>query len=95
MVSAYLQWTVDGHLTWSNTVTVERFLFWHFHALLNSLVSSLFSFQGSTESTCTLLVHFGSWRNTVNGHEEQLLGFDLSKQMLNVVEDANEHFFFA
>ena len=40
------------------------------------------------------MVHLGARRDTVDGHEEELLGLDLAEQMLDVVEDLDEHLIF-
>ena len=77
--------------TRGNAVAVEWGLLGHFDTLLDSLLTSLFSVESSSETASTLLVHLGARGDTIDGHEEELLGLDLAKQMLDVVEDGNEH----
>jgi hypothetical protein len=82
-------------LTWSDAVTVERLLFRELDTILDGLFTGLLSVEGCTESSGSLLVHLGTRGDTIDGHEEELLRFDLSKKMLDVVENTNEHFLLA
>ena len=69
--------------TWRNAVAVERFLGRHLYAFADSLLPSLFSIESGSETSRTLLVHLGA-----------LFGLNFAKQMLDVVEDGDEHLIF-
>jgi hypothetical protein len=77
-----------------DAVAVERFLGRHFYAFADGLLPSLFSIESGSETSRTLLVHLGARSDTIDGHEKELLGLDLAKQMLDVVEDGDEHLVF-
>lgn len=80
--------------TWSDSITIEGILLRHLLAFLDRLLSGSFDIECSPKSSGSLLVHLCSRRNAINCHEEELLGFDLSKQMLDVVENGDEHLLF-
>src|SRR5271154_1089053 len=80
--------------SWRDTIAIKGRLLWHFQSLLGSLFSCLFGIVGCTKSSRSLLIHLSSRCYPVNSHEEKFLRLDLSKQMLDVVEDCNEHFVF-
>ena len=80
--------------TWRDTVAIESILFRHGHALPDSPLLGRFGIQCSPEASRALLVHLRARRDAVDGHEEQLLWLDLAKEMLDVIEDGDEHLVF-
>lgn len=46
------------------------------------------------ESSATLLVHFGSWCDSIHSHEEHLPGLDDAKEHFEVMEDVGEDLLF-
>src|SRR2546423_1891457 len=77
-----------------DTVTIECVLLRHFCALPDSLFTGLLSVQSCAKATSALLVHLRSWCYPINSHEEQFLRLDLAKEMLDVVENLDEHLVF-
>ena len=49
-------------------------------------------FLRRSEASGSLLVHLGARGDTIYCHEKELLGLDFAEEMLNVVEDFDEHF---
>jgi hypothetical protein len=85
----------EEFLTWGDTIAVERRLFGQLDAFLHGLFTGLLIIKSCPEPSGSLLVHLGARRNAIDGHVEKLLRLDLSKQMLDVVEYANEHLLLA
>ncbi|KAK4127640.1 hypothetical protein N657DRAFT_220882 [Parathielavia appendiculata] len=89
--------TTEGELegvrqhTRRDAVAVKRLLLGQLLAFLDGLLAGLLGIQGSAKAAGALLVHLGTRRDTVDGHEKQLLGLDLAKEMFDVVEDGDEH----
>lgn len=81
--------------TRGDAVAVKGLLLGQLDAFTNGLVTGLFGIESRSETSSTLLVHLGSRCDTIDSHEEELLGFNLAKQMFNVVEYADEHFLLA
>ena len=52
----------------------------------------LLDFEGSLESSGSLLVHFGSGCNSINGHVNDFLGLYDDHDLVNVLENVVEHF---
>jgi hypothetical protein len=78
--------------TGSNAVAVEGLLLGELLALPNGLFTGLLGVEGSAETTSALLVHLGARGDAIHGHEEQLFRLDFAEQVLDVVEDGDEHF---
>ena len=85
----------EGYHTWCDAVTVKRLLLGQLLAFSDGLLARFLSIQGGPETPGALLVHLGARGDTINGHKKQLFGFDLSKQMLDVVENGDKHLLFA
>lgn len=77
--------------TWSDAVTVEGVLDGHLYPFSDRLLSRILYVKRSPESSRTLLVHFCAGSDAIDGHKEHLLGFDFAEEMLDVIEDSNEH----
>ena len=77
--------------TWSDAVAIKRRLGRHRHSFPNGLLLEPLGIQRSAEPPGALLVHLCAGRNAIDGHEKQLPRFYLPVQMLDVVEDLNEH----
>lgn len=77
--------------TRGDAVAVESILCGHFDTFPQCLLLRFFGVQSSSEPASSLLVHLGTRSNAINRHEEQLLGPNLAEQMLDVVEDSDEH----
>ena len=80
--------------TGCDTVRVKRRFLRQLDALFDGLFTGHLSIERGTETSGTLLVHLGARRDTIDGHEEELLRLDLAKQMLDVIEDLDEHLVF-
>lgn len=78
-----------------DAIAVERLFLWELYSLTDRLIASFLDIQSRSETSSTLLIHLGTRSNSINCHEEKLLRLYLSKQMFDVVEYANKHFFFA
>lgn len=81
-------------LTWGDAVAVERLFLRHLDSLSDGLFTGCLSLESCSETSCTLLVHLRPRGHAIDGHEEELLRFDLAEEMLNVVEYTNKHLFF-
>lgn len=77
--------------TRSDAIAVKWSFRWHLRAFTDRFFLCDLSIESGPEATCSLLVHFGSGGNTINGHEEELLRPYLAIQVLNVIENLNEH----
>src|SRR5579862_3675637 len=65
------------------TVTIKGFLLGHLQTGLERLLFGNLCIQSSSESSCSLLIHFGPWRHSIYRHEEELLWLDLPKEVFN------------
>jgi len=81
------------HRTWRDRITVKCFFFRHFLAFPNGLLSCILDVKRGAKSPGSLLIHLCPRRNSIDGHEEQLLWLDLPVKMLNIIEYRNEHLF--
>ncbi len=78
-----------GHkgCTGRDTVGVEGLFLRQNFATALGLFLDFLGFLGGSETTRTLLVHLSSRRNTIDGEEENLLGFNLVEEMLYICKD--------
>lgn len=84
--------TGQGMRTWRDTVAVKGLFLGELFAFAESLFTGPLSIQSGPEAPRALLVHFGARGNAVDSHEEELLRLDFPEEVLDVVEDGNEHF---
>lgn len=77
--------------TRSDAITVKGIFRRHLRAFADRFLLCDFSIKSCPEAPCSLLVHFGPRSDAINGHKEELLRSYLAIEMLNVVEDLDEH----
>lgn len=80
--------------TWSDAVAIKGILRRHLDSLSYRLLFRPLGIQSGSKPSRSLLVHLGSRSNAVDGHEEELLGLDLTEQMLYITKDGDEHLIF-
>lgn len=88
-----LRKTRTGGTTRSDAVAVESLLRRHLHTFPDRFFTRFLCIQCGPEPPRSLLVHLGPRRYAVNGHKEQLLWPDLSEEVLDIVENCDEHLF--
>ena len=81
-------------LTGGNAVAIESLRIRQLLSFPLCLFPNLLRFFGCPETSTALLIHLGSGCDTVDGHEEQLLGFNLPKQMVDISEDGSKDLLF-
>jgi hypothetical protein len=74
-------------LTWRDAVGIECLLLGQLLALTLCLRSHLLNLSCGPEPSASLLVHLCTRCYTINSHEEDLLGLDLGKEVIDVIED--------
>jgi hypothetical protein len=79
--------------TRSDAVAVKRLLCWQCFTLSLSLFSYFPGLFCGPKPTASLLVHLGTGRHAVYGHEEKLLGLDFAEQMVDVSEYGSKDLF--
>lgn len=78
-----------------DAIAVKGTLLGHLEAFSQCLIPRHLCIKCGPKSPRSLLVHFGSGCDAVDGHEEELLWLDLAKEMFYVVEDGDEHCVFS
>lgn len=89
--------------TWSDLVAVKAMLdvaiYFRVHdafegkhiSQLDLLFHGSLCFLSSSKSPGSLLIHFGSRGNSINGHINKFLGSEEVHQLINIVEDIDKH----
>ena len=78
-----------------DTIRIERIFLWQLLPFSDRFLSRLLCVQGSSESPRPLLVHLRTRGHAINCHEEQLLRLYLAEEVLDIVEDLDEHLILA
>jgi hypothetical protein len=75
----------------SNAIRVEWRLFWEFFAFSEGLSTRVCRFLCRSKPPGSLLVHFCPWCDAINRQKKEFLGFNLCKDMVNVLENGEEN----
>jgi hypothetical protein len=86
MTNSTLEYGSMSARTWCYAIAVESFLIRQFLAFTFCLLADFLGLFGCAEPTTSLLIHFCSGSNAIDGHKEKLLWLDLAEQHVDVGE---------
>lgn len=81
--------------TGCDAIAIKRLRVRQLLPLMLGFLSDFLRLLRGPESATPLLVHLRARRDTVNGHEEQLLWLDFTKEMVDIGENGGENLLFS